>query len=256
MLFQFYGIVNGIIQEKLNSFIDRLTAVLADRDKHPWGTTLGIGRGTVGNMFSGTVPTSETLNAISRHENVNITWLLDGRGEPYNVHKFPDDEECVEYLDSLFDEKSWTVYLVTDQKRLALVLTMPAQYKVKEEWISYSVVEILAGRCGRKTLNRVRAEIPACEVFIINAYSQTLTDLSRGNIGTYKLLHSNPPLLHQDVPVTKDHKIFDWPEETILLTPEEHVLVENFRHMAAEQRTAYKSIGDALAQSKKDKLAS
>lgn len=39
------------------------------------------------------------------------------------------------------------------------------------------------------------------------------------------------------------------------LTPEEHILVENFRQMAAEQRAAYKTIGDALAQPKADKLA-
>ena len=244
------------MQEKLYSFQDRLLAVLADREKHPWGNTLGIGRGTVGNMFSGTIPTSEALNAISRHENVNITWLLDGRGEPYNVHKFADDEECADYLDRLFEEKSWIVYLITDQKRLAVVLTMPAQYKVKEDWISYTVVEVLVGRCGRKTLNRVRAEIPVCKVFLINTYPQTLAELARGQIGTYKLLHSKSPLLHQAVLVTEDHKIFSWPEEEVTLTPEEHVLVENFRHMAAEQRAAYKSIGDALAQQKNSELAS
>lgn len=244
------------MQEKLNTFLARLQSILGERDKHPWGAALGIGRGTVGNMFTGTIPTSETLNAISRCENVSITWLLDGRGAPYTVHKFSDDEECLEYLDALLEEKSWTVYLVTDQKRLALVLTMPAKYKAREEWISYTVVEVLTGRCGRKTLNRVRAEIPVCEVFLINTYTYTLADLSRGKIGTYRLLHSDSPLLHKEVSVSKDHKIFEWPEEENPLTPEEHILVENFRHMATEQKVAYKSIGDALAQPKKDELAS
>lgn len=244
------------MQEKLNTFLNRLTTVLGEREKHPWGAMLGIGRGTIGNMFTGTIPTSETLNAISRHENINTTWLLDGRGEPYIVHKFADDEECADYLDALFDEKSWTVYLVTDQKRLALVLTMPARYKVKEEWVSYMVVEVLAGRCGRKTLNRVRAEIPVCSVFLINTYPHTMHDLSRGQIGTYRLLYSSSPLLHQDVSVLKEHKIFEWPEENIPLTPEEQILVDNFRHMAAEQKAAYKSIGDALAQPKNDEMAS
>lgn len=87
-------------------------------------------------------------------------------------------------------------------------------------------------------------------------YPQTLDDLSHGKIGTYKLLNVERPLLNQDMPAKRNHKIFDWAEEIISLTPKEHILVENFRHMTVEQKAAYKTIGDALAQPKADKLAS
>ena len=41
----------------------------------------------------------------------------------------------------------------------------------------------------------------------------------------------------------------------MILTPEEHIQIENFRHMAAEQKAAYKTIGGALALPKAGKLA-
>lgn len=242
------------MQENLNSFGKRLKAVLGERDKHPWGIALGIGRGTIGNMFNGSVPTSEALNAMSRSENVSTTWLLEGRGEPYYVRKCLNDAESAAYLDALFLEK-WTIYLVTDQKQLAVVLTMPGRYMVKKEWVDYTLVEILAGHCGRRTLARVRDELSSCHVFVINVYPQTLDDLSHGRIGTYKLLNAEQPLLNQDEPAKRNHRIFDWPEETMILTPEEHILIENFRHMAEDKKAAYKTIGDALAQPKADKLA-
>ncbi|MBA2658531.1 MAG: hypothetical protein H0U72_02930 [Nitrosospira sp.] len=66
-----------------------------------------------------------------------------------------------------------------------------------------------------------------------------------------KLLLANQPLLHQDIPTTKKHRIFEWPEETMALTPEEHILVENFRHMAAEQKAALKRLGMLLLNRKR-----
>ena len=89
----------------------------------------------------------------------------------------------------------------------------------------------------------------------MNIYPQILDDHSHGKMGTYKLLNAEQPLLNQDMPAKRNHKIFDWPEETMTLTPEEHILVENLRHMAEDQKAAYKTIGDALAQPKADKLA-
>lgn len=112
----------------------------------------------------------------------------------------------------------------------------------------------MPGRCGRKTLARVKREFPSCQAFVINIYPQTLGDLSHGRIGTYKLLNVEQPLLNQDMPAKRNQKIFDLPEETMSLTPEEHILVENFRYMAAEQKAVYKTMGDALAQPKVDKL--
>lgn len=43
--------------------------------------------------------------------------------------------------------------------------------------MSYAVVEILAGRCGRKILARVKKEWPTCKAFVINVYPQTLDDV-------------------------------------------------------------------------------
>ena len=53
------------------------------------------------------------------------------------------------YLDAVFLKK-WAIYLVTDQERLALVLAMPAQYKIKEEWVSYTLGEALMGVAAEK----------------------------------------------------------------------------------------------------------
>ncbi|MBA2660048.1 MAG: hypothetical protein H0U72_11105 [Nitrosospira sp.] len=77
-----------------------------------------------------------------------------------------------------------------------------------------------------------------------------MDDLAQGKIGTYKLLNTEQLLLNHDLPAKKNHKIFDWPEKTMTLTPKEHILVENFRHMAAEQSAPYNTIGDTFAQPK------
>ncbi|WP_156972476.1 helix-turn-helix domain-containing protein [Nitrosospira sp. NpAV] len=215
------------MQENLNSFAERLKAILGERNKHHWGIALGIGRGTIGNTFNGSVPTSEALNAISRSENVSTTWLLEGREDPYYVRKFTDDDECVNYLDAVFLER-WTIYLVTDQKHLAVALTMPAQYKIKEEWVSYTPVEVLAGRCGRKTLATGEKGIAFLQGIRHQRVSADLDNLSHNKIGTYKLLNAEQPLLNQDMLAKRNQKIFDWPEETMSLTPEEHILIESF----------------------------
>lgn len=74
-------------------FLTRMKWVLGDRQKHPWGRTVGLKNSRIDSIFNGVLPQADALLAIREAEKVNIDWLLTGEGQPTVRREDSDQEE-------------------------------------------------------------------------------------------------------------------------------------------------------------------
>lgn len=169
---------------------DKIQLILADRRPYPWGEALGFHKGTVAKMVKqGSPPGPEFLSIISRVENVSITWLLTGEGSPFMATVFASDAEAEYLLDMhLTDEPGWDLYLIGCAGEHAIVLAQPGEITLKERQpISYTIVEVLVGAIGPRTLHRA-AEHP--QLWQLDLPPETFQALRAGQLGTYALFGS------------------------------------------------------------------
>ena len=198
----------------MESFLDRLNFLLCGRAVSTWATGLGFGNAIADRMRAGRPPAAESLTAITRAENVSLTWLLEGRGKPFLVNKVETDAEGAELIESLLrDEPDWVAIVATCGPRYAVVLTQPGQFqKPKGPWVKYRIVEILSGPLGALTLEKIvrlrggppgtlQRELPP-EIF---------SGLCGGTIGTYGLLGDvKHPGVLADAQAVEDASWFTW----------------------------------------------
>jgi len=187
-------------------FLSRIRIILDWRDRYPWGALVGMTRGTINRIFNeGQIPTGETLSAIGRVENCALSWLLNGQGSPYIVGRCENDEECAERLDELLEEKGWTIHLLTDGERYALVLTQPAIFFIKERPVEYTACETLAGPIGEETLQTIQRS--GHHAFTVTLPAEQITRLIAGQLGTYALLAKDGGLLRDEHPLAADTRM-------------------------------------------------
>lgn len=74
-------------------FLSRMKWVLGDRQKHPWGDSIGLKNSRIDSIFKGLLPQADALLAIRHAEKVNIDWLLTGEGQPY-VRREDSEQEA------------------------------------------------------------------------------------------------------------------------------------------------------------------
>ncbi len=73
------------------TFNERLDLILQGRKITPWGKALGLSNSVIQTLSGGNAPGSDYLQLISRAENININFLLNGQGAPFVVqHTDPD----------------------------------------------------------------------------------------------------------------------------------------------------------------------
>ncbi len=70
------------------SFASRLEMVLAGRTPTTWCRCLGILPNMMTRMKQGHIPGHEVLTRIMRAENVSLSWLMEGVGQPFIAHGF------------------------------------------------------------------------------------------------------------------------------------------------------------------------
>ena len=173
---------------------DRLTYVLHGRMKHKWGKDIGITKSVIDSLWKGKIPGADKLSPAIRAENLSLSWLLEGMGNPYLVNHCTSDEECYSVLDEMYAEE-WKTYIVTDGCQIAIVLTQPGSYQIKDDPYLYTIIEVLTGNIGDDALNLVLDNVTNKTVFHIETSCSTMNDLIRGNVGTYQLLHAENALL-------------------------------------------------------------
>ena len=138
-------------------------------------------------MSQGIPPGQKILGIIQKLENVSLSWLVDGVGQPFLTRRAESDAEAARYLEALLVDEDWTVYLLTDRIRTALVLTQPAQIQHKDKRIPYRALEVITGPIGERTLEILnsREEILRKEIS-----TDTMDRIWAGEMGSWKLLGS------------------------------------------------------------------
>lgn len=113
---------------------------------------------------NGLVPSGEFLGKMGMLANANILWLLEGRGSPFAVNRFEDDEEAALYLNELLVE-GFYINIVTYKEitsgSIALdwcvVCTLPTAWRFQGRWIEHEHVEVVTGNLGMLTREEIQA---------------------------------------------------------------------------------------------------
>lgn len=230
---------------------ERLKTLLEDRAENPWIEALGADRSAIRGIKTLDKPPGwEVLSAIRKAERVNLPWLLEDKGTPFEVLRYVDDASCAYDLACHLGEEKWATVIATDGKRLAFVLAQPGESEVegragKRTPFSYTMMEVFLGGAAeslaviRDIGHHVRlAPIPPDQMDAIY----------RGKVGTWRLLLAPDAWLKNSKPISRDHPVFQSQsaEPRYLTKDEEHVL-SCYLAMEPAQRETYKAIGDTLA---------
>jgi hypothetical protein len=173
----------------VEDFLSRMEYVLGPRDKHPWGSALGLKGTRVQSIFKGQIPTAPALEVIHRAENASIDWLLTGEGPPFRVESWHSDEVVA----SLFTEwgrvhnDETTGYLLTDgHGNATLVATTPTVWLCADDArATYTEVRVFpnAGPLALQAAKRFAL------LRIVSMEEATLDKVSAGWLGPVHLLN-------------------------------------------------------------------
>ncbi|MBD3609038.1 MAG: hypothetical protein HUJ30_00655, partial [Gammaproteobacteria bacterium] len=180
------------------NFLSRIKFIIGGRDNYPWGMALGFGKSTIGAMVNeGKAPSGPTLSNIARAENASLTWLLEGKGQPFLVNHYDRYEDALDYLSAMLEEEAWQPYMITDGARYAMVLTLPGQFESKGKMIDYTLLEVVAGHGitshAMGIAEYFREASPSLQS--ITTTAATMDDLYRGRMGTWSLVNAPNALL-------------------------------------------------------------
>jgi len=250
-----------IFMDKHASIVERLLFVMDGRDKYPWGHSIGLGKGVIDGMTrTGSIPGGDTLVAIRKCENARIDWILDGTGEPYITSKVLNDVDALELLEELMLE-TWSIYLLSDQRRKAIVLTRPGSFSVKDgkdgngeqqfRWVQYTIVEVIVGAIGTKTMDFLRRKAKTRQVYFVQLSEQQMTSIERGLIGTYQL-SKNEGILSAPDAISDKHPVFTQTDgqESFDFTKEEIRVIDRLRSMSDDGREAVSRVIDVIQPQK------
>ncbi len=192
------------------NFDERLSFLIHNRKKTPWGKALGFTSPSITAMFSGHVPGPEFLQAICRAENVNLNWLLSGKGKPFNVTYIQSAKSFVVYVNTMLTDENWQVCVCSLSEQTVLVLTQPAQYEFKGKWIDYTLCEVLVGQGSEELAFILNEHQPERDTYATpNLPGNILKKIVNGELGTYALLHHPDTHLENWMqPVSKDALVY------------------------------------------------
>ena len=252
-----------IFMHKFASITARLHFIMDGRDKYPWGQAIGLGKGTIDGMTrGGSTPGGETLSAISRYENARVDWILDGRGTPYNITCVTSDEDGAELLDDYFNENpNWNPTVLTDGKRIAVVLDVPAVYYVKDgkddegaplfREIRYFAMEIIVGAIGALAVSMTKAHSLPDRMALVRTSPEIMKLVTRGGVGTWRMLHAPDAIIREEEYIGSNDPFLAQfnQQEAFPTSPDEAILLDHYRAMAPNDRSAVNQIVTTMAQS-------
>ena len=180
-----------------NNLADRIDTMLCGRKIHAWGKAIGLSRSVLQALKNGKLPGADKLGPIIRSENLSLSWLLEGIGKPYLINSCGSDEECSELITELLQEQWQRVYLLTDGAQVAAVLTQPGGYDYSGVNYLYTIVEVVCGVLGQQTLSIIQQQVAPQSLHYLRISSNAMRQLTRGQLGTYKLLNAPEALLKQ-----------------------------------------------------------
>jgi len=145
---------------------------------------------TVQRLAEGGNVGGDVLATVCRVENVSLSWLLEGKGAPYLVNRTTCDSEAAGILEDLVGGGTgWSVYQLRDTAgKEAVVLTQPASFERKGEWVEYTEVEVIAGEVGERARDVINASNANLERHWLDVDEITLRRLAAGQLGTWQLI--------------------------------------------------------------------
>ncbi|MBF8176937.1 hypothetical protein [Herminiimonas contaminans] len=232
--------------------------LLADgRTLYPWAKRIGVNKGSIEKVMKLDGGLSgETLACFHRTENVRTDWLLEGHGAPFYVSARTNDEDAAELLDEYLEEH-WTITLVTDGRRLLIVLSQPGSFDVKDgkdsdghqvmRRVEYTIVEVIAAPIGKATITRLKRGRKTFRV--VTTTPERFSAIEKGNVGTYRLFEAPDAILSTDSIEEVDEQFFSryLQPELFPATPDENALLGNYRTMTPENRLAVAQVANAMA---------
>lgn len=230
-----------MISDKGNkTFLYRINWILGDREKHPWGRSLGLRNSRIDSIFKGVPPQVDGLERIRRGERVNLDWLISGEGAPFVVPIFRDDAACAAALaERLADGGDYRLYVLASPLEAAVVLTLPVVLDY-EDGTSASFTDVLfflpAGELTLAEAGRWR------DRHLVSVGADVLAKLRSGHMGPRDMLGSKGTrgLLERARPATTA-EIGRVAEEAAAYQAgpsEEGALVGHFRRLPPRQRGA------------------
>lgn len=171
----------------MSNILVRIEHLRQGRAHHTWLGSFGVARNTIKAIKdSEATPSDKVINTIARCENASYRWLVEGEGPPYRVANFKSDRECKEALSQYLKEEAWTVYLLNDYQKQALVMTLPSAFERSHGgFIEYLAIEILTG-VGKESV--AEAALNASAFKVVTVSSEVMNSLVAGELGTYALL--------------------------------------------------------------------
>ncbi|MBF0192073.1 MAG: helix-turn-helix transcriptional regulator [Magnetococcales bacterium] len=167
---------------------DRLVRLLAatERDVDGWLSGLGIDSKT-SHLFdeSRGAWNEALLTRVRRQEGVREEWLLAGEGTPFPGGRHRSDADAVARLELVLSGVGgWHLYLVTDRELFCVVLIAPSWSDPGDESsYEYTVMEVIGGAVGRRTLAAVRNQLGCYAVYVVVVSTEVLRRLVNGWMG-------------------------------------------------------------------------
>lgn len=227
----------------------RLALVLGDRKITPWAKKLGIGSATQQSLQAGGPIESAQLTIVQHTENVSLSWLLDGKGRPFLVSEFDDDDEALEYVQSLLADENWRVKLAAAPGDVVIVLHQPGSIlrgKKKDILVEYEVVELISGATEKALLHMGR-RADTFDAFDLAPHD--VRRLARGAMGSHELFGpADKPRPTSAITLAAALDMARLAAERPYLTPDERIVLDHYRAMDSAGKTAFKSVGTQMAK--------
>ncbi|WP_120510942.1 transcriptional regulator [Photobacterium salinisoli] len=242
----------------MNDFVSNLEFLLAGRKQTPWGKSLGFPSATISRMFNGAIPGDKVLFAIRRSENVNLDWLLTGKGRPFYVDQVNTAESFSKTVHIMLeDEPHLDVYVCSLGERTILVFDQEGTWShAGSNPIHVHFLEVLVGP-GSKELAAVLRNFPHREQIKIPLLSpEDEESIATGQVGTYRLFDSEDALLANHRPAKDSDLQFYSPETAGTTKPadDEPVKLDLMRTIVALVEDCAIELGENLNSDQKSRV--
>ena len=170
-------------------FTDRIEKVLGGRKLYPWASALHVSNTAANRMKQGVIPGSEILSAICRTENVSLSWLVEGKGNPFIVTTYKSDKELAAELSRHFEDAHYSVALIYDGQELVVELSEASSLSYKNKWIDFIDYQYLSAPLGEQTRRLLLTEYAVRAAHWQECYldPERMNQLQKGELGPFHL---------------------------------------------------------------------
>lgn len=250
---------------ELSTLAQRVEFVADGRKVHPWAKSIGVSKGSIeAVMRMGGSLSSETLSYIHRTENVRIDWLLEGRGHPFAINCAISDDDAAALIEEFLEEQ-WSITVVSNRTRAAVILEQPGSFEVKDgkdadnvprmRVVNYRIIEVITGPLGKMAMDLIRHAAEQTKVNLLETTTEILAKIEKGQVGTYRLFDAPAAILAKTEAIGPRDRFFSlfMQHEIFPTSPDEMALLGYYRAMSPANRLAVNQVATAMAEPLKKK---